>query len=160
MAASKLSKKAQLADWLAGRPVQRISEADAREIALRLAPISDKYLQTLLRGAEIPLAPLVEGVRQESLDEAERTLLALEQEYRAGRAAGDPARAEQCRRAVILAKEHARFAATRLRDEERRRDREEMIEWMVHWLEHPAAFPSWIALRRRALTAVRPTRPE
>ena len=43
-----------------------------------LSPISNTYLKKLLRDSQHPLHPLVEGVRQDSMEELERTLLGLE----------------------------------------------------------------------------------
>jgi hypothetical protein len=49
---------------------------------------------------------------------------------------------------VITAKDHSRFAALRSKDEAKRREKEEMVEWMIVWLENPAIFPQWVRLRR------------
>jgi hypothetical protein len=46
---------------------------------------------------------------------------------------------------VIAAKDHARFAS---RKEEKRPEKEEMILWMLTWLENPPVFPEWVRLRR------------
>ncbi len=92
------------------------------------------------------MTPLVEGVRQDSLDELRRTLLAIERVY-----TGEPERARACRRAVIEAKDHARWAVRRGKlSPEQRQQKEEMILWMLTWLENPGAFPVWIELRKRA----------
>jgi hypothetical protein len=90
---------------------------------------------------------MVEGVRQDSFEGLERTLLALEREYSAGNG-----RARACRRLVIQAKDHARLALRRLEGAERAA-REEMILWMLTWLDNPGAFPIWLALRKRATEA-------
>jgi hypothetical protein len=100
--------------------------------------VSESYLRRLVRECGIPLDPLVEGVRQSSFGELERTLLAL--------AAVDRAAA---RRLVIEAKDHARLASRRLAGSARA-DREEMILWMLTWLENPDAFPVWLRLRKKA----------
>jgi len=52
------------------------------------------------------------------------------------------------RRAVITAKDHARLAA---RKEEKRAAKEEMILWMLTWLENPGLFPDWLRLRKNVL---------
>jgi hypothetical protein len=82
---------------------------------------------------------LVEGVRQSSLEELERTLLAL--------LACDRAAA---RRLVIEAKDHARLA------QRRGADKEEMIRWMLTWLETAEAFPVWLRLRKNQLGYTKP----
>jgi hypothetical protein len=99
-----------------------------------------------LRESGARLAPLVEGVRQSDFDELERTLVALSRLYSTG---GRETR-RVCRRAVIEAKQHARWAARRAgSDEARRQIKEEMIQWMLVWLENPAVFPAWAPLRRK-----------
>jgi hypothetical protein len=101
----------------------------------------------------------VEGVRQDDFDQLERTLVALTGEYEG--AAGDRERARRLRRIVITAKEHARFAARRAKEESRRKMKLEMADWMLVWLENPAIFPQWVRLRRgRPATADGPIRPD
>lgn len=94
------------------------------------------------------MAPLVEGVRQDSFEELERTLRALGEEYAAASAAGDAVRARACRRPAIEAKNHARWALGRGADPAAK---EETILWLLTWLENPAVFPAWVELRKRAL---------
>ncbi len=101
----------------------------------------------MLRESGVALAPLVEGVRQDTFEDLERTLLALEREY----AAGDEARRTECRRTVIAAKDRARWAQRRLAEADPRRElKAEMFLWMLTWLENPSVFPAWLALRKRA----------
>jgi len=135
---SGTNKRALLAAWVEERRPERIGLDEFRELAARLAPVAESYLRRLVRECGIPLDPLVEGVRQSSFGELERTLLAL--------AAVDRAAA---RRLVIQAKDHARLASRRLAGSERA-DREEMILWMLTWLENPDAFPVWLRLRKKA----------
>jgi len=108
-----------------------------------LAPVSGSYLRRLLRESGVPLSPLVEGVRQETFDALESSLLNLLNEYESG----DVARRGSVRRVVIEAKDHARWAARR---PERRAEKEEMALWMLTWLENPPLFPQWVRLRRQA----------
>jgi hypothetical protein len=111
-----------------------------------LAPVADSYLRKLLRESGSRLAPLIEGVRQSDFDELERTLVALSQLY----SAGDRETRRVCRRAAIEAKQHARWTARRAGpDEAKRHIKEEMIQWMLVWLENPAVFPAWAPLRRK-----------
>jgi len=122
-----------------------------------LAPVSGSYLRGLLRSCEVPLDPLVEGVRQSNLDELERTLLALWALYTTANDAGDRERAQLCRREVLTAKEHAKLAARSRRATPETRDQKlEMVSWMRVWLEDPSVFPSWLRLRRRVLAAEDP----
>jgi hypothetical protein len=107
-----------------------------------LAPISGSHLRRLLRESGVPLAPLVAGVRQESFDALESSLLSFLQEYERADVAGRTS----VRRVVIEAKEHARWAA---RNPERRAEKAEMTLWMLTWLENPPLFPKWVKLRRQ-----------
>jgi hypothetical protein len=99
-----------------------------------LSPISEGYLRRLLLAAGVELDPLVEGVRHSSLDEAERTLVALSELY-----AGFP---RETRKLVIQAKDHARLAK-----------HEELVQWMIVWVNDPALFPTWVRLRRQVMGA-------
>jgi hypothetical protein len=74
----------------------------------------------------------------------------MEAIYAAAIANQDRARAKECRRAVINAKYRARLAARNPKvDPEKRKQREEMVEWLLVWLENPGVFESWSALRKR-----------
>lgn len=113
--------------------------------------MSDSCLRHLLRDCGLPLDPVVEGIRQRSFEELERTLLAIGEEYARAMETGGRERAAACRRAVITGKEHARLAARRpAASEEVRARKEEMASWMLVWLENPAIFPAWLGLRKKA----------
>ncbi len=117
-----------------------------------LAPVSDSYLRHLLRSSGIPLDPVVEGVRQDSLEALERTLLALAEAYSQAIQCGDKGRTALCREAVITGREHARLATSRAgAPAELKARKEEMASWMLVWLENPAIFPAWLALRKKAV---------
>ena len=119
--------------------------SEFQELRRVLAPVSESYLRKLLRESGFPLAPLVEGVRQATLDELETSLLRLLEEYhRAG-----PDRRTAVRRLVITAKDHARWAARR---EEQKSTKQEMILWMTTWLENPPVFREWLILRKSKLS--------
>ena len=110
--------------------------AEAAELQAALQPVSGSHFRRLLRESGVALAPLVEGVRQDSLDHLERTLLALLDEP-------DPT----ARRLVIEAKDHARLAQRRGPTPER----EEKLLWMTVWLENRPLFRDWLQLRRAKL---------
>jgi hypothetical protein len=97
------------------------------------------------------MAPLVEGVRQDSLAALEGSLLSLGEEYARAQQAGDRERARTCRRLVIQAKDHARWALRR-----GHAGKEEMILWMLTWLENPGVFPAWVELRKKLVAEPRP----
>jgi len=134
----KPAKRAELAAWL-GRDSAppKIGEAEFEALARELAPISESYLRKLLRESGAALAPMVEGVRQSNLDELESSLLALLDEFERS----DAQRRSAVRRLVITAKDHARWAS-------KRAEKEEMILWLLTWLENPPVFRDWVRLRR------------
>jgi len=135
------SKKSRLLQFLERTRPAVITAAEWGVIAAELAPISETYLRDLLRNCGLALDPLIEGVRQDTLDNLERTLLQLETQYDAG----DREIRRACRALVIRAKDHARFALAK------KPEKQEMILWMITWLENPSAFPLWIELRKREL---------
>jgi len=49
------------------------------------------------------------------------------------------------RHVVITSKEHARLAT---RNPAKRAEKEEMILWLLTWLENPPLFAAWVRLRR------------
>ena len=135
-------KRADLQRWLERERPARIGEKEWARLHVELGSISGSYLRRLLRESGVPLAPLVEGVRQESFDALESSLLRLLEEYERG----DLALRTSVRRLVIEAKDHARWAA---RKSEKRAEKEEMALWMLTWLENPPLFPQWVKLRRQ-----------
>jgi len=141
-------KKQQLRQWLAAGNVKFADVAAREEAARVLAPVGARtLLRNLLRRCGLPLDPRVEGVRQDSLAEAARTLCAW-----SGACPDDPRAA---RRIVIEAKDHARLALPRLASEEARQLRAELIEWMVVWVNDPPLFPAWVKLRPARLSGER-----
>jgi hypothetical protein len=138
-------KAAELAAWMAREQPPEIGEPQWDALSTALAPISESYLRKLLRASGAPLAPLVEGVRQESLDALEVSLAKLLREYESG----DAARRARIRRLVITAKDHARWVSRK--SAAHRAEKEEMMLWMLTWLENPPLFPEWVRLRRAAL---------
>lgn len=133
--------------------------AAAARLRAQLGPVSDAMWRELLRECGLPLAPLLEGVRQDTFENLERTLLLLWQEY----AAADREGRRQCRALVIAAKDHARLAARNPKvSEDKRQQKEEMLLWILTWLENPGAFELWVGLRklRLAATATQSSPPE
>lgn len=144
-------KREALRAYVEARRLERVTEADFDEMLRALAPVSEGYLRRLLRETGIPLAPLVGGIRQDSLDNLERTLIEMQHEYAAAIACGDAPRARACRRAAITAKDHARFSlrSPKLTADERA-VKEETVLWLLTWLENPGVFSTWLELRKRA----------
>ena len=62
---------------------------------------------------------------------------------------GNREKARYCRRQVIAAKDRAKFTAKNPRTpEDKRAEKEEMVQWMMVWLENPEVFPAWAEARR------------
>lgn len=98
--------------------------------------------------------PLVEGVRQDSLAELERTLTALASEYAEALERGDRERAGRARRLVLSSKEHTRLALRHPKlSQEKKAEKQEILLWLAVWLENPRIFRDWVALRKRLLCA-------
>lgn len=130
-----MGKREQLRELLDRLPGARIDSALAAELKRKLDPVSDSYFRKLLRESGAALAPMVEGIRQDSFAAFERTFLAL---------IDASATEAEKRREVIRSRDHARLAARRTPSPER----DEMILWMTVWLENPPIFREWLALRK------------
>jgi hypothetical protein len=150
---SRKSKKRRLEEFLGEWQPEAISEERWRELATLLAPISENYLRDLLQATGLAIAQPFGGVRLSSFEDLEASLLAMEKEYSKAVANRDRRRATACRRAVIQAKDRARLISRNQKvDSEKRRQKAEMVEWMLVWLENPGIFESWVALRKKSVT--------
>lgn len=98
-----------------------------------------------LHDAGTPVDPPWEGVRQHTFEELESSLRAFTDIY-----AGREDLRQFCRAEVIRAKDHARLAARNSRvSRDKRKLKQEMVDWMLVWLDDPAMFPAWAAMRVR-----------
>jgi hypothetical protein len=146
------SKKARLAELISERNLSAITEHNWRELLAALAPVSESYLRHLLAETGIPVEKPFGGVRQKTFDELEQSLLEMEEAYRRAKEGGDGNRAQLCRNVVIQAKDHARLAAHSSKVTlEKKAMKEEMVQWLLVWLENPGVFPAWVKLRRLKL---------
>jgi hypothetical protein len=143
--AGRATKKRRLEEYLRDNHVDAISEERWHELNALLAPVSTSYLRDLLHGTGLPIAQPIGGVRTDSFPALEASLLEMADEYAKGTCAGD------CRRAVIQAKDRARFISRNEKvDPGKRRQKAEMVEWMLVWLENPGIFEAWVALRKKS----------
>ena len=150
MAKRNKSKKQQLEEYLRQREPAAIAEENWHELVSLLAPISENYLRQLLHSTGLPIAQPFGGVRLGSFRELEESLLVMEKEYALAVVSKDALRAKACRRAVIQAKDRARLISRNEKvDPEKRKQKAEMAEWILVWLENPAIFGTWIELRKR-----------
>ena len=85
-------------------------------------------------------------VRTGSLEQARQSLLAMSREYAQ---APDKARAVDVHRAVMRSKQHTMLALAGRMGDQKRKEKQEILEWLLVWLENPAIFASWLAVRER-----------
>jgi hypothetical protein len=153
LAMANKSKKRRLEEFLRERQPEAISEERWRELAALLAPISENYLRDLLQATGLAIAQPFGGVRLSSFKDLEASLLEMEKEYSKAVANHDRRRASACRRTVIQAKDRTRLISRNQKvDAQKRRQKAEMVEWMLVWLENPGIFESWAALRKKSVT--------
>ena len=86
-------------------------------------------------------------VQWKTLDELEASLREFQQIY-----ADQPTRRGELRDVVIRTKDRARFASHNPKvSDVKRAEKDEMVKWMLVWLDDPAIFGDWVALRRGQL---------
>ncbi|MCZ2154618.1 MAG: hypothetical protein LC114_12065 [Bryobacterales bacterium] len=100
----------------------------------------------------LPLDPLVEGVRFDTIEDFHRSLTALAARHRANleQQPGQPmttarSRVLEGRRKAELALRNPRLTA------EKRAAMQEKFLWLRTWLENPGLFEGWAALRLKKL---------
>ena len=150
VATADKSVKLRLRDYLAGERPAAITEAVWQDLLQRLAPVSESYLRELLRATGLPFDQPYAGIRQHTFEELEQSLNEMQQVYAAAVAAGARERARYCRRQVIGAKDRAKYLARNPRTApEKKAQKEEMVHWMLVWLENPEVFAVWVEARKR-----------
>jgi hypothetical protein len=146
------SIKRQLRDYLAAHQPAAITEAVWHDLLRNLAPVSESYLRDLLHDTGLPFDAPYSGIRQHTFEELEHGLRTMFQVYSESLAGGDRERARYCRRQVIAAKDRAKWIAAAARfTPEKRAQKEEMVQWMLVWLENPAVFPAWVDARKKTV---------
>lgn len=149
------SRKQALAEYLSARGFAAIGETEWQELTRALAPISESYLRDLLRATGLPFAQPYAGIRQKSFDELEQSLREMLEVYAEAVRAGNRLRARYCRRQVIAAKDRARYIARNPKTQpEKQAQKEEMVQWMLVWLENPDVFPAWVEVRKRYCSSI------
>jgi hypothetical protein len=151
---NRIAIKQRLREYLAEKQPASIDEAVWRDLLTTLAPVSESYLRDLLRQTELPFEQPYAGIRQHTFEELEHSLVEMLGVYRDAAAAGNRDRARYCRRQVIGAKDRARFLAQDSRTSpEKKALKEEMVAWMLVWLENPEVFPVWVEVRKRTMAS-------
>jgi hypothetical protein len=86
-------------------------------------------------------------VRWKTLDELEASLREFQRIYDE-----EPVRRRELRDVVIRTKDRARFASRNPKvSAEKRAAKDEMVQWMLVWLDDPSMFGDWVTLRRAQL---------
>ncbi|HEY3835372.1 MAG TPA: hypothetical protein VGL72_02320 [Bryobacteraceae bacterium] len=86
-------------------------------------------------------------IQWKTLEQLEASLLELGKAY-----AEQPGLRRQLREMVIRTKDRARFASKNPKvAEEKRALKQEMVQWMLVWLDDPSIFAGWAELRRTQL---------
>jgi len=146
------SVKQQLREILAAGQPPAITESVWQSLLQHLAPVSESYLRDLLRDTGLPFDQPYAGVRQHAFDELEQSLREMQQVYAEAMTVGNRERARYCRRQVIAAKDRARFLAQNPRTAPgKKAQKEEMVQWMLVWLDDPEVFPAWVEARKKAM---------
>jgi hypothetical protein len=154
VASTDKSIKRRLTGYLESEHPAVITEGVWKYLLQALAPVSESYLRELLRKTGLPFDQPFAGVNQHTFEDLEASLCELSRIYTEALGAGDRERARYCRRQVLGARERAGFAAASGRtDAAKREAKQEMMQWMLVWLEDPDLFPVWLDARKRALAA-------
>ena len=144
------SAKQALREYFAEEQPAAITEAVWQHLLERLAPVSESYLRDLLRDTGLPFEQPYAGIRQHNWEELEQTLRDMQRVYAEAVAAGNRERARYCRRQVIAAKDRARYLSRNSHlAAEKREMKDQMVQWMLVWLENPGVFPAWVEARKR-----------
>ena len=127
--------KGRLTDLLTG--VEEVSPQLFEELLVATGA-SANYLRRLLRGTGIGLHPLVEGVRQDRLENLCRTLSALSDIYDT-----EPKRSRAC---VLESKRHAHILLVKNPADAWRK---QVLLHLNTWLENPSIYPVWSRLQKQ-----------
>jgi len=125
----------QLPELLAG--VEEVSPKVFERLLVETGA-SKAYLRRLLREMPVRLHPLVEGVRQDGLENLSRTLTGLSEVY-----AVEPKESREC---VLESKRHAQILLAKTPGEAWRKV---VLLHLNTWLENPSIYPVWSRLQKQ-----------
>jgi hypothetical protein len=150
VASTGKSVRQRLREYLEKEHPPAVTELVWRDLLQRLAPVSESYLRDLIRAEGLPCEQPFAGIDQHTLDALEGSLRDMLTVYVEALEAGNRERARYCRRQVIAAKDRAKFQVQTPRTApERKALKQEMVQWMLVWLENPEVFPTWVEARKR-----------
>ncbi|MDQ6700351.1 MAG: hypothetical protein M3Z36_09210 [Acidobacteriota bacterium] len=138
------NNRQRLRDYLSTRKWTSVGKEEWQQLRREFPGIAENSLREMLQESTIEIAQPYCGVRQKSLEDLESSLLGLYGVY-----AGHPDQAGTCRKLVIQAKDRARFVTRNAKViEPVRAMKEEMVRWMLVWLDDPSMFESWVRARK------------
>jgi hypothetical protein len=130
-------------DFIAAQGWKRVGLEEWTELRKAFPRVT---VASLLK-AGIEVEQPVRGVAQHSFEDLAASLIELAEVY-----ATRPELRRTVRQQVIAAKDRARWASRNPRtDEDTRRRKADMCEWMLVWLDDPAMFETWVRLRGDAM---------
>ncbi len=142
---ARSTNRQKLTNYLAARQWASIGKTEWEQLRGDVPEIAENSLREILQESGLEIEQPYCGVQQKSLAALERSLLDLKRVY-----SEQPDRAAICRKLVIQAKDRARFAArNRNVAEATRAMKEEMVRWMLVWLDDPSMFETWVRIRNR-----------
>lgn len=125
-----------------------VDETAWEELGRAFDGVSERTLRHDLRACELPVHPLVEGVRLDSVDELARSLLGLAECHSQAMEAHPRTRMSAARKRVLDARRKAEAVLRNPRvAAEKRAAMEEKLLWLRTWLENPELFAVWAPLR-------------
>lgn len=138
----KTTKKQRVLNYAAERGWTHIGGAEWQELRQALPDISASTIQQ----CGLPVDPPWCGIRQHTFQDLEASLREFSEAYES-----KPELRRLCRDQVIAAKDRAKWLSVSSRsDEETRRRKAQMAEWMLVWLGDPSVFPVWADALRAA----------
>ncbi|MGI8991260.1 MAG: hypothetical protein ACR2I2_16980 [Bryobacteraceae bacterium] len=147
---ARIGRRQIVRDYLSARRWTAIGREEWTELRRDLPSIAENFLREALRESGIEVAQPYRGIRRKSLDDLETSLLDMQRVY-----ANAPELSPICRKIVIQAKDRARFAARNPKiDASQRELKEEMLRWMLVWLDDPSMFQPWVRLRKKQLNQI------
>lgn len=127
---------------------ERVDAEAWKRMRAEFQGVSESTLRHDLRETGLAVAPLVEGVRLDSLAHLARSLLALAEADAAALTKEPRLRVSAARKLVLEARRKAEAVLRNPRvDPAKRGAMEEKFLWIRTWLENPDLFPAWAPLR-------------
>ena len=118
---------------------------------MRLAPVSESYLRELLRSTGLPFDQPWAGIRQHTL----RGVGGIAARDAGGVPRGDGGGRPGARALLPPAGDRGQGSGEvpgrQPRTTPEKREKEEMVQWMLVWLENPEVFPAWVEARKKQI---------